>query len=336
MRRRCAGAVRCAPVEPRLVAPRHGPTARARPFPAFVEGLKIEALSRGVSAAVRRARAHRPRAEPHRDRARSDAGGDRAHGRSVRCSRRLTRPFVRTARPDDDEASERCCARVSDDVRRAAARHRRDLGARVELRPVQRRAADDSGAGDAGVGRAARRVLPRRAAWMRWRSSTAATSSSNAARLVGRRDGADAVHAIELSQVGRRSSTRTAIATSGARSRTSSRRSPTTSASTSGRRVARGAARCGCPSGGIEALRENAGMRTEGCRAEREMTVALPLAKWQALGVRTVERHGAAQGGRRGLAHRHRQARVSRLRQLRVVARVQLRPFLCAGRGSAV
>ena len=36
-------------------------------------------------------------------------------------------------------------------------------------------------------------------------------------------------------------------------------------------------------------MREQAGMRTEGCRAEREMTVRLPLAKWQALGVRTID-----------------------------------------------
>jgi membrane-bound lytic murein transglycosylase B len=37
-----------------------------------------------------------------------------------------------------------------------------------------------------------------------------------------------------------------------------------------------------------DALREQAGMRTEGCRAEREMTNRLPLARWQALGVRTL------------------------------------------------
>ena len=43
------------------------------------------------------------------------------------------------------------------------------------------------------------------------------------------------------------------------------------------------------PPGGFAALREKAGMRTEGCRAEREMTVRLPLAKWQALGVRTIK-----------------------------------------------
>ena len=42
------------------------------------------------------------------------------------------------------------------------------------------------------------------------------------------------------------------------------------------------------PAGGIEAIREKAGMRAEGCRAEREMTNRLPLERWQELGVRTA------------------------------------------------
>jgi membrane-bound lytic murein transglycosylase B len=46
------------------------------------------------------------------------------------------------------------------------------------------------------------------------------------------------------------------------------------------------------PAGGIDAMREKAGMRVEGCRAEREMTNRLPLRQWQALGVRTMS--GAA------------------------------------------
>ena len=46
------------------------------------------------------------------------------------------------------------------------------------------------------------------------------------------------------------------------------------------------------PPPGITALRDKVGMRVEGCRAEREMTHPLPLARWQALGVRTVS--GAA------------------------------------------
>jgi membrane-bound lytic murein transglycosylase B len=41
-------------------------------------------------------------------------------------------------------------------------------------------------------------------------------------------------------------------------------------------------------SGGAKALMEKAGLRTGGCRAEREMTAPLPLERWQALGVRTA------------------------------------------------
>jgi membrane-bound lytic murein transglycosylase B len=42
------------------------------------------------------------------------------------------------------------------------------------------------------------------------------------------------------------------------------------------------------PPGGLEKLTDAVGMREEGCRAEREMTTRLPLAKWHALGVRTA------------------------------------------------
>jgi membrane-bound lytic murein transglycosylase B len=42
------------------------------------------------------------------------------------------------------------------------------------------------------------------------------------------------------------------------------------------------------PGRGIEALRETVGLRSAGCRAEREMTNPRQLAEWQALGVRTT------------------------------------------------
>lgn len=42
------------------------------------------------------------------------------------------------------------------------------------------------------------------------------------------------------------------------------------------------------PAGGGDALAEQIGLRESGCRASRELTVAIPLARWQALGVRTV------------------------------------------------
>ena len=43
------------------------------------------------------------------------------------------------------------------------------------------------------------------------------------------------------------------------------------------------------PAGGFAALKESVGLRGAGCRAEREMTERLPLAKWQSLGVRTIK-----------------------------------------------
>jgi membrane-bound lytic murein transglycosylase B len=42
------------------------------------------------------------------------------------------------------------------------------------------------------------------------------------------------------------------------------------------------------PSGGFDKLADTVGRRADGCRAEREMTLPLPLARWQALGVRTT------------------------------------------------
>ena len=42
------------------------------------------------------------------------------------------------------------------------------------------------------------------------------------------------------------------------------------------------------PKGGFAPLVQEVGLRERGCRAAREMTVQLPLAKWQSLGVRTM------------------------------------------------
>jgi len=42
------------------------------------------------------------------------------------------------------------------------------------------------------------------------------------------------------------------------------------------------------PPGGATKLAASVGFRQSGCRAERELSVALPLAKWQSLGVRTA------------------------------------------------
>ena len=42
------------------------------------------------------------------------------------------------------------------------------------------------------------------------------------------------------------------------------------------------------PAGGAERLVEHVGLRQSGCRASRELTVAVPLKQWQQLGVRTM------------------------------------------------
>ena len=42
------------------------------------------------------------------------------------------------------------------------------------------------------------------------------------------------------------------------------------------------------PKGGFAPLVQDVGLRQSGCRAAREMSLPLPLAKWQALGVRTM------------------------------------------------
>jgi membrane-bound lytic murein transglycosylase B len=42
------------------------------------------------------------------------------------------------------------------------------------------------------------------------------------------------------------------------------------------------------PAGGSTRLAARVGFRQSGCRAERELTVAIPLARWQSLGVRTA------------------------------------------------
>jgi len=42
------------------------------------------------------------------------------------------------------------------------------------------------------------------------------------------------------------------------------------------------------PPGGSTKLAARVGFRQTGCRAERELTTAIPLAKWQSMGVRTA------------------------------------------------
>lgn len=52
------------------------------------------------------------------------------------------------------------------------------------------------------------------------------------------------------------------------------------------------------PAGRADAIVEKVGLRTSGCRAEREMTVGQPLKAWQALGVRTAQGRALPQADR--------------------------------------
>ncbi len=161
--------------------------------------------------------------------------------------------------------------------------------------------------------------------------------------LVGGCDGADAVHALELSAMGRR-------LRRGWRSRhlalarpMCSPRSPTTSSQhgwSSERDLGPRGDVCRRPS--ITDIREKAGMRVEGCRAEREMTTAPAAASVaRSLGVQHGRRKALPRVEDRRVAHLHRETRLPRLRQLRRAARLQLRAFVrarrraCSATGSA-
>ena len=78
------------------------------------------------------------------------------------------------------------------------------------------------------------------------------------------------------------------------------------------------------------------------CRARRDMTVALPLARWQELGVRLPGGGALPKTDFDRVARLGTHAPLSGLRQLRRAARIQLRPFVprlrwdCSRTGSAI
>ena len=201
-------------------------------------------------------------------------------------SRRLTATLIRTGR--EKFAEQKAMLEEISRSRRAGGDRRGRLGRRVELRPVHRRPSDRAGARDARVGPAALDVFPRRAASTPSRSSNRGDIDlPNMTRLVGRRDGPAAVHALELPAI-----------RAGLR-----RRRPPRHLDVAGRhlRVDRE-----LPEGHgwrdgqtwgreVKVLPEAAKQiavtvaRREGsCKAMRDMTVPLSLAEWQRLGVRTL------------------------------------------------
>ena len=89
------------------------------------------------------------------------------------------------------------------------------------------------------------------------------------------------------------------------------------------------------PPGGATKLAASVGFRQSGCRAARELTVPIPLAKWQSLGVRTAAGSGAAEGRSRGVAAARRHEVLPGLLELRHAARLQLRARVRARRRPA-
>ncbi len=87
--------------------------------------------------------------------------------------------------------------------------------------------------------------------------------------------------------------------------------------------------------GGAQRIANEVDSRNGTCRATRDMTVALPAATWQALGVRTGRGRLAAGGAARRGAGDRTGARVPREPQLRRPARIQLLARLRHQRGPA-
>ena len=87
------------------------------------------------------------------------------------------------------------------------------------------------------------------------------------------------------------------------------------------------------PPGGATKLAAAVGFRQSGCRAARELTVPIPLAKWQSLGVRTAAGGALPKVDRIGVAAARRREVLSGLSELRLAAWLQLRARLRAAVG---
>ena len=195
------------PVQPATPTP-DAPRALPRPVdrPPALRDLAGRRARRGADA--RRARGDGDRRLRRRGAGRQGAGTRSHAGRVHAVARRLPEAPADHARPSAPRG--RWPTRYQAVLARAGKAYGIDprmlvggVGPRVQLRAVCRRAAHRAGAGDAGVGRPARRLLPpaalRRAHHRRSRRHRA----GQAQRILGRRAGPGAVHAVELPGVGR-------------------------------------------------------------------------------------------------------------------------------------
>ena len=207
------------PRRPRL---RHRRTGDARTDAGRSRGRDADGADAHAAAARSRLRRVARRAARRRPRRRHPAGDDRRgvrdHRRAAGRPRARPQPgrvhadarAVRRSPPDAGAAAPRPRPRQA---RTAAPRPRRaraqgaevdpgvGVGARVELRPVRRRAPDGAGAGDARLRRPPRRAVPRRAAQRPAHPRPRRHRARAPEGLVGRRDGPAAVPAFELPEV---------------------------------------------------------------------------------------------------------------------------------------
>src|SRR5262245_45671762 len=169
-------------------------------FSEWLAGLRAEAITRGIKPDVVDA-ALAGVSEPvqlilERDHSQAET----VFSLESYLRKRLTPKLIATRRVRTRARARRSRRR---EIRGAAAAHCRDLGNRVELRPLQRRAADGPRARDARVGPAPRNLLSRRTV-RRARNPEPRRHRSRAhARVVGGSDGSGAVHAVELFEVRR-------------------------------------------------------------------------------------------------------------------------------------
>ena len=175
------------------------PVEEPRPeFSEFLSKIKEQAVAAGVSTAT--VDAALTNLEPleivvERDRTQAEV----VLSIDQYLSRRLTRSFMRTAADKAREHREELAA-IAKKYGVASSVLRGRLGHGVELRPLYRHAPDRAGARDAGLGRPAAGILHDRVDRCAPDSRQGLYRAWPDEGIVGGRDGADAVHALQLSR----------------------------------------------------------------------------------------------------------------------------------------
>ena len=188
-----------APAQAQIPTPVPAPEPARPPFSDWLAGLRAEAAGRGIRAqTLDAALGDVAPVEQVQQRDRTQAEFVISFDKYVK--RWLSKPFVRLGREKkkthDAPAEARGC-----EVRRGAERPAGAVGCRVQLRAVLRCPARHCDARDAGLRRASWGLLPRRTARRARHPRPRGHRACADARLVGRRHGAAAVHAVQLPEV---------------------------------------------------------------------------------------------------------------------------------------